>query len=768
MDRQFYKKITKVILFSFFIVSLFGFFFITSRKQDASAVSEIEYVNKPQNIELTITDSTSVAASERTPVSIKITSILANNLSFPISYQTGCGVAPILYARSMQTGRTYKLLVENSAENGDNNSCISQDVIITPNTSQILMSVYHLDEDEMNMEDAGTIYEIEQGISYRIHTREEKERYKETEEGVLLDNFPLKRIRSNKLQFSSNNSEGEAVQGVKTQTKGLLSNTPAPTAIPTSVAVGFFNPSAQSADTGGDRNGFDSNPKRAYTKDSSFAVDKNSGSGTSNNCLGADKDGHRFYNYNIALPAGGTPSGIEVQLVAKVDSTVGTPIMCVQLSWDSGATWTNAQVTSGITKSKTTYTLGGPANVWGRAWKAEDLSNPNFRLRVINVSSNTSRDFSLDWVGVKVYYKFATPTLTPTSIPTNTPTPPIPTPTVLPPTATITPTQGPTITSTPSIPYPYDSRVGPFYPKVLVIDYNTTGTAADGSEALTNQLIAGLKTASRYHNSSISSANFSVFRRFVENKPPPLNASGKADYPAIYAKYDICTIAATHGVNFVWIWASGLTENYAGTFVESVATGPTFNLTYGIDVPTCPGITVTTFGLNYNTSVANAVHSFGHYIENVGYYAFGPVDFDTMGASDMWDLFDGQAPRYRSYTGPVNSSTAHCGNIHFPPNTRTIWDYANTTTVQSNCETYNPGNPSAQVYAPVNASTWTQKYTCDPSIQDNPDACRSQQYFTWWMQNLPGYDNNIKDLSQNPMPNWWQYILSIDSTIRFN
>jgi hypothetical protein len=32
------------------------------------------------------------------------------------------------------------------------------------------------------------------------------------------------------------------------------------------------------------------------------------------------------------------------------------------------------------------------------------LSDLNFRVRVIDVSSSTSRDFSLDWVAVRVTY----------------------------------------------------------------------------------------------------------------------------------------------------------------------------------------------------------------------------------------------------------------------------------------------------------------------------------------------------------------------------
>jgi hypothetical protein len=50
------------------------------------------------------------------------------------------------------------------------------------------------------------------------------------------------------------------------------------------------------------------------------------------------------------------------------------------------------------------YTLGGPAALWGRSWTLGELSNANFRVRVVNVSSVGTRDFFLDHVGVNVTY----------------------------------------------------------------------------------------------------------------------------------------------------------------------------------------------------------------------------------------------------------------------------------------------------------------------------------------------------------------------------
>ena len=170
--------------------------------------------------------------------------------------------------------------------------------------------------------------------------------------------------------------------------------------------TGFQDPSANVAESSssGDNNGFGSNPTRAYTNNSSYAVDTNSGSGTGTSCTGVDKDKHRYYNYNFSIPSGSTINGIEVRIDAQVDSQVGSPLMCVQMSWNGGSTWTTVKSTTTLNTSEATYTLGSSSDTWDRTWSYSDFSNTNFRLRVINVASNISRDFSLDWAAVKVYH----------------------------------------------------------------------------------------------------------------------------------------------------------------------------------------------------------------------------------------------------------------------------------------------------------------------------------------------------------------------------
>jgi hypothetical protein len=170
--------------------------------------------------------------------------------------------------------------------------------------------------------------------------------------------------------------------------------------------TGFRSPTAHAAVTSGsgDNNGYEVNPGNAFADDGLYAVDNNSGTGASTSCTSTAKDKHRFYNYGFSVPGGATIQGIEVRLNARVDSTTGSPKICVQLSWDGGVTWTTTKSTTTLATSETTRILGGVTDTWGRTWNSGDFGDANFRVRLADVSSSTSRDFSLDWVAVRVRY----------------------------------------------------------------------------------------------------------------------------------------------------------------------------------------------------------------------------------------------------------------------------------------------------------------------------------------------------------------------------
>jgi carboxypeptidase T len=172
------------------------------------------------------------------------------------------------------------------------------------------------------------------------------------------------------------------------------------------VNTGLLSPTASAAVTSGsgDNDGYQLNPSNAFANDGLFAVDTNSGTNNQTSCTSTRKDRHTFYNYGISIPGGATISGIEVRTDGRVDSTSGSPKFCIQLSWNGGVSWTAAKSTATLTTSEATYMLGGAADTWGRAWASGDFTNANFRVRITNVASSNSRDFSLDWLAVQVTY----------------------------------------------------------------------------------------------------------------------------------------------------------------------------------------------------------------------------------------------------------------------------------------------------------------------------------------------------------------------------
>lgn len=173
--------------------------------------------------------------------------------------------------------------------------------------------------------------------------------------------------------------------------------------------VGYNSPSANAADTtSGDFNGYEITPPNAYIAEPvpAFAVDNNSGATTSTSCTSNKKDRHSFYDFGFNLPTDARILGIELQLKAKVDDSPGSPMICAQFSWNGGSNWTTAKSTP-VSTTNQAYILGGPTDTWGHAWTPTEINDTNntnnkFRVRLIDVASNNSRDFFLDSIGVKV------------------------------------------------------------------------------------------------------------------------------------------------------------------------------------------------------------------------------------------------------------------------------------------------------------------------------------------------------------------------------
>jgi hypothetical protein len=169
---------------------------------------------------------------------------------------------------------------------------------------------------------------------------------------------------------------------------------------------------SNAADTiaAGDNNGYEGNPTRVCTDDSSFATDANSGTGGTQSCgAGAvpdvTKDRHRFWGYALGLPGSVTSiDGIQVRADLGLNNATGTTALCAQLSWDGGTTWTPLKTQAIAVAAETTYIFGGTADTWGRAWTLAQLSATNLQVRIVDASTLTTKQFKLDYLAVQVTY----------------------------------------------------------------------------------------------------------------------------------------------------------------------------------------------------------------------------------------------------------------------------------------------------------------------------------------------------------------------------
>ena len=184
--------------------------------------------------------------------------------------------------------------------------------------------------------------------------------------------------------------------------------TPTPTVTPgtppTPTDTGLQNCSGNAADTGGAGDGYEVTPANACAYDGLFAHDAASGLGLLSSCGSANADRHRFFNYGFNIAGGSTIDGITVRLDASAQAIGLNPVICVELSWDGGSSWTQAQTTPALRASAATYLLGSPTDTWGRSWGHSEFDDGKLIVRLSDTSLAGTKNFDLDWVAVDVTY----------------------------------------------------------------------------------------------------------------------------------------------------------------------------------------------------------------------------------------------------------------------------------------------------------------------------------------------------------------------------
>lgn len=219
----------------------------------------------------------------------------------------------------------------------------------------------------------------------------------------------------------------------------------------------------------------------------------------------------------------------------------------------------------------------------------------------------------------------------------------------------------------------------------------------------------------------------------IGGAPPPSMAG--VDYNAIVnsPQFDICGKANRGEIDEVWI--------YNGPFFgfwESTLVGPGAYWYNSVPVPgphNCQRL-VPIMGPSPERGLAEAVHNFGHRTESALMQVYGSWQQNrTLHNWDRFALTRAKSPGY-GYSG--------CGDVHFPPNGASDYDYGNAATAQTYCADFEnyPDLTDPPPLLPVTCAAW---------------GCSHEGYLAYWFSHLPrqagcGPDQLASD--------WWVYVVS--------
>lgn len=214
------------------------------------------------------------------------------------------------------------------------------------------------------------------------------------------------------------------------------------------------------------------------------------------------------------------------------------------------------------------------------------------------------------------------------------------------------------------------------------------------------------------------------------HQPDNVNYNAIVNSPA----FDICGKANSGTIDEVWIY------NGPGFgFYESTLVGPD---AYWFNSPPVPGPytcnrLIPIMGPSPERGLDCATENFGHRTESTMTQVYG--SWQQNRTSHNWERFalvKALSPDY-FYSG--------CGNIHYPPNGESDYDYGNTSTVLSNCDDFanypDLGDP-AQTALPVSCPAWD---------------CDHLEYFNYWYSHFPHNSGCGPDDVAN---DWWYYFAS--------
>ncbi|GAB4369208.1 MAG: hypothetical protein Kow0042_10790 [Calditrichia bacterium] len=215
----------------------------------------------------------------------------------------------------------------------------------------------------------------------------------------------------------------------------------------------------------------------------------------------------------------------------------------------------------------------------------------------------------------------------------------------------------------------------------------------------------------------------------------------KFDYNYMIDYYDFDTKRNNEDITEVWVYAPPF-----GGMYESQLVGPGA-FWYNSPPLQHPGLNklLPIMGWNYERGVAEALHSFGHRAESAMVHVYGRWDV-TNPNPNPWELF--------TRIDIVIPDSAHVGNIHYPPNGTSDYDYANPRYVITYADNWKRYPILLDQIRQVNRMEWYH-----PGPGGTADYHRG--FMKWWMNHLPRFTG----VHEGILNNWWHYIVDYEAAV---
>lgn len=208
----------------------------------------------------------------------------------------------------------------------------------------------------------------------------------------------------------------------------------------------------------------------------------------------------------------------------------------------------------------------------------------------------------------------------------------------------------------------------------------------------------------------------------------------KFDYNALIDYYNFDQKRNAGVIHEVWVYGPPF-----GGMYESQLVGPNA-FWYNSPPLDHPGLEklISIMGWNYERGVAEAIHSFGHRTESAMVQAYG----------GKWDVHSENPTSWDIFTRIEKDlpGLSHIGNIHFPPNGASDYDYSNTRYVITYADNWKRYPILLDQTRRINCQEW---------------GCTGLGYLRWWYSHLPRFTG----ITDGVLNNWWHYVVDYEGAV---